>query len=173
MINLVTIIGIIILFGLGLYWTTGFNLLKALKMLGDELKERREEELLMLRGYHQRLEQVTSELLSKANEIDQQSKYCRDLPHHWSDSLAGSCRALVSLTEQLAAIQKRLRKGQTWTVRERLLQSSSRAMELGDQLRLLHKLEQKRLNEANGLELECPAPEVRDDAGHIKRNPTG
>ncbi len=71
------------------------------------LKARRERDLLALRHYHSRLSLVISELLSRANEIDQQSKYLpAETEAEWSTSYEKLGRALVLMGDTLVIIKE-------------------------------------------------------------------
>ena len=71
------------------------------------LKARRERNLLSLRHYHGRLSLVVSELLSRANEIDQQSKYLpAETEAEWSAIYEKLGRALVLMGDTLVIIKE-------------------------------------------------------------------
>lgn len=71
------------------------------------LKARRERDLLAIRHYHSRLSLVISELLSRANEIDQQSKYLSaETESEWSALYEKLGRALVLMGDTLVIIKE-------------------------------------------------------------------
>ncbi len=71
------------------------------------LKARRERDLLAIRHYHSRLSLVISELLSRANEIDQQSKYLpAETEAEWSALYEKLGRALVLMGDTLVIIKE-------------------------------------------------------------------
>ncbi len=71
------------------------------------LKARRERDLLTIRHYHSRLSLVISELLSRANEIDQQSKYLpAETEAEWSALYEKLGRALVLMGDTLVIIKE-------------------------------------------------------------------
>lgn len=73
------------------------------------LKARRERDLIALRGYHGRLSLVVSELLSRANELDQQSKYLpAETEAEWNRVYEKLGRALVLMGDTLTIIRERL-----------------------------------------------------------------
>lgn len=70
------------------------------------LKARRERDLLAIRSYHSRLSLVVSELLARANEIDQQSKYLpAETEAEWSKIYEKLGRALVLMGDTLVIIK--------------------------------------------------------------------
>ncbi len=70
------------------------------------LKARRERDLIAIRHYHSRLSLVISELLSRANEIDQQSKYLpAETEAEWSAIYEKLGRALVLMGDTLVIIK--------------------------------------------------------------------
>ena len=108
--------------------TGEINIFKTCARLIDEAKQRRQDELALLESFYRRLKNATNELLDEANDLDQQSKYCRELPSEWSSSLAKNCNRLVTLGDQLNIIERYLEKGQIKTVRERLMHSLNLAL---------------------------------------------
>jgi hypothetical protein len=69
------------------------------------IAKKRARELSQLKEYHQRLHIIVSELLSKANELDQESKYLNQpVDTKWSYSLAATCTELVELSNVLITI---------------------------------------------------------------------
>ncbi len=146
MISIVSIGFLISLLLVFIVWTGDINVFKTCVRLIDESKQCREDELALLESFYKRLKNATNELLVKANELDQQSKYYQ-LPSEWSSSLAKNCNRLVTLGEQLNVIERYLEKGHVKTARERLVQSLSLALNLGLELRGLNYLEQREFDE--------------------------
>lgn len=83
------------------------------------LKARRERDLIALRDYHRRLSLVVSELLSRANELDQQSKYLpAETEAEWSRVYEKLGRALVLMGDTLTLIKERLEEKNVKSGRE-------------------------------------------------------
>jgi hypothetical protein len=83
------------------------------------LKARRERDLIALRGYHGRLSLVVSELLSRANELDQQSKYLpAETEAEWNRVYEKLGRALVLMGDTLTIIKERLEEKNVKSGRE-------------------------------------------------------
>jgi len=83
------------------------------------LKARRERNLLALDHYHSRLSLVVSELLSRANEIDQQSKYLpQEMEAEWSASFVKLGNALVVMGDALVIIKERVAEKNVKSARE-------------------------------------------------------
>jgi hypothetical protein len=77
------------------------------RRISGYLKARRERDLLAIRHYHSRLSLVISELLSRANEIDQQSKYLpAETEAEWSALYEKLGRALVLMGDTLIIIKE-------------------------------------------------------------------
>ncbi len=76
------------------------------RRIAGYLKARRERDLLAIRHYHNRLSLVISELLSRANEIDQQAKYLpAETEAEWSSIYEKLGRALVLMGDTLVIIK--------------------------------------------------------------------
>lgn len=70
------------------------------------LNARRERDLLALRNYHSRLSLVVGELLARANELDQQSKYLPvETEKEWSRMYENLGQALVLMGDTLKIIK--------------------------------------------------------------------
>ena len=81
------------------------------RKIAGYLKARRERDLLALSSYHSRLSLVVSELLSRANEIDQQSKYLpAETEAEWSAVYEKLGRALVLMGDTLVIIKERVQE---------------------------------------------------------------
>ena len=77
------------------------------RKIAGYLKARRERDLLSIRHYQSRLSLVISELLSRANEIDQQSKYLpAETEAEWSALYEKLGRALVLMGDTLVIIKE-------------------------------------------------------------------
>ncbi len=73
------------------------------------LKLRRERDLAAIRSYHSRLSLVVSELLARANELDQQSKYLpAETEAEWNRVYEKLGRALVLMGDTLIIIKQRV-----------------------------------------------------------------
>lgn len=73
------------------------------------LKARRERDLIAIQSYHGRLSLVVSELLARANELDQQSKYLpAETEAEWNRVYEKLGRALVLMGDTLSIIKERL-----------------------------------------------------------------
>jgi hypothetical protein len=97
------------IFVLGLSW----------HKIAGYLKARRERDLIALRGYHGRLSLVVSELLSRANELDQQSKYLpAETEAEWNRVYEKLGRALVLMGDTLTLIRERLEEKNVKSGRE-------------------------------------------------------
>jgi len=73
------------------------------------LKARRETDLLAIQSYHERLSLVVSELLARANELDQQSKYLpAETEAEWNRVYEKLGRALVLMGDTLVIIKERI-----------------------------------------------------------------
>lgn len=71
------------------------------------LNARRERDLLALRTYHSRLSLVVGELLARANELDQQSKYLPvETEKEWSRMYENLGQALVLMGDTLIIIKE-------------------------------------------------------------------
>jgi hypothetical protein len=85
-------------------------------------KQRRQEEMSNLRYYHKRVSVLVSEMLAKANELDQHRLYVLANPDtQFSHKLATACQDLVVLSESLPMIEHLLDGGQIRIGRRDLL----------------------------------------------------
>jgi len=76
------------------------------RKIAGYLKARRERDLLALRQYHARLSVVVGELLSRANELDQQSKYLpAETEKEWSRVYEKLGSALILMGDTLVLIK--------------------------------------------------------------------
>jgi hypothetical protein len=115
------------------------NPISAIQDATKRIKLRREEDLARLKGYHKRLAEQSSELLARANDLDQQSKY-HTVPESWSLSVYLLCTQLVTLSEQVTMLDAYLKRGDVSSVRHQLYLSAHLAHTLSCQLNDLKKL---------------------------------
>lgn len=86
------------------------------------LSARRERHLLSMKQYHSRLSIVVSELMARANEIDQQSKYLpAETEKEWSAGYERIGGALVVMGDALVLIQERVEEKNVKSAREMIL----------------------------------------------------
>lgn len=79
------------------------------RKIAGYLNARRERDLISMRHYHLRLSLVISELLAKANEIDQQAKYLpSETESEWNKTYDKLGRALVLMGDTLIIIKERI-----------------------------------------------------------------
>ena len=102
------------------------------------LLNQRVRQIADLNHYRDRLQAVYSELLSQANELDQNSKYASaDLPENWSKRLGIICEELVRLGEMLPLIEDLLERKKVKSSRTGLLQSCRMASKISGELKLI------------------------------------
>ncbi|MGH9550942.1 MAG: hypothetical protein ACRD3W_16290, partial [Terriglobales bacterium] len=75
-----------------------------------------------MRHFNERLKSIVSELLARADEADQQSKYSGVPSEEWSRELRVTCTALVNLGDQLPEIDRLLAEEKTGPARETILE---------------------------------------------------
>jgi hypothetical protein len=98
-------------------------------------KQRRREELVNLRSFHSRLSVLLSELLAKANELDQHRLYVVANPDpQFSNKIAASCQDLVILSESLPMIEHLLDAGHLTTGRRDLMAALHSATKVNQHL---------------------------------------
>jgi len=130
-------------------WRAQFNVWEVWMRHLDEAKLRRQLELEALEGYYKRLKDVTSDLLAKANEMDQESKLLhKELSKDWSKTLGSTCSQLVTLADQTKMIERYLDKREPRPVRQLLFGACNLAGRSAKQLRWLRISAQKKLAEA-------------------------
>jgi FKBP-type peptidyl-prolyl cis-trans isomerase (trigger factor) len=126
-------------------WRAQFNVWEAWMRHLDEAKLRKQIELESLDGYYKRLKNLTSDLLAKANEMDQESKLLhRELSKDWSRTLGTTCSQLVTLADQTKMIERYLDKREPRAVRQLLSTSCTLAGKTVKQLRWLRISAQKK-----------------------------
>jgi len=110
----------------------------AWRKINKYLEHKKRRELAALLEYHHRLRSVLSDLLDKANELDQASKFMTGQPSiEWSSLLESSCSKLVKLGESLKRIEESLVEGEVGATREYIIDSCSSANEVKRQLETL------------------------------------
>jgi hypothetical protein len=120
------------------------------------LHAKRARQIADLERYRKRLQIVTSEMLSQANELDQKSKYVSgEVSDAWSKNLGLACDELVRLGETLPLIEQLLEHRNVKESREGILRSCRMAAKIS---RELHDI---RLDE----------PKLLDDKNRTKRSP--
>ncbi len=97
-------------------------------------KKRKERQIALLRQFHNRLFAATSEILSKAEQIDLASKYVSDKPAQFDQSIRLTCSELVVLTDVLQKMQKDIDQGQIKLARAQMLTSATAACRLSREL---------------------------------------
>jgi hypothetical protein len=119
-------------------WRADINVWKLWLRLLDEAKLRKQIELDALQNFHIRLKNLTSEMLDKANEMDQDSKLLnRDMPKDWSRTMGATCSQLVMLADQTKLIEEYLQKRDPRAVRQLLAGACNLAGKTGTQLKWL------------------------------------
>lgn len=98
------------------------------------LKKRKERQIAILKQFHSRLLAATSEILSKAEQIDMASKYVADKPAEFDKSIRLACSELVVLTDGLQSMKLDLKHGHVKLIREQILASAIVACRLSRQL---------------------------------------
>lgn len=126
----------IILIALLLITFFGFIVLALIwRQLSKYLEQRRLRQLSQMHSYNRRLKLIVSELLAKANDIDQESKYISQTPdHNWSQRLLASCSDLVVLGNSLHLIEHKLGEGNVKESRESILSSCRIAVRVSTEL---------------------------------------
>jgi len=104
--------------------------------------QRKRRQLANLREYQERLRVVVNDLLTKADEVDQQSKYSGVPNKAWVQELRVACTALVKLGDQLPEIDRLLAEENVGDSQQIILESCRKAHEIGQQLRQLRQNEQ-------------------------------
>jgi hypothetical protein len=100
--------------------------------------QRRSQQVLLMQSYHQRLKPIVSELLAKANDIDQESKYLTGgVEQNWSSQLVLACSELIVLGDSLTCIEHSLDEGNIRQSKENLLSSLKIAVKVSRELDFL------------------------------------
>jgi hypothetical protein len=111
--------------------------------VAKRLHDRKRYQLDQLREYHARLKIVLSELLAKANEVDQQAKYLGESAHRHTEELKNACDRLLALTDALPVIEKTLDEKNLTASRQMLHESTNIAHHVSTQLDALLQSEHK------------------------------
>lgn len=99
------------------------------------LEKRRQAQLAVLRSYLSRLQVVTAKLLSLVDEIDQAQKFeGADLPADWSGRFGQACLDVVTLSESIGSIERRLGTASGATCRDEILRACCIAQALSARL---------------------------------------
>lgn len=102
-------------------------------------KERKQRQLATLHEYNSRLKSVVSELLARADEIDQQSKYTGVPDAGWSQLLREACTDLVKLGDQLPVIDRFLSQEEVGAARKVILECCRKADGVSRQLEKIRR----------------------------------
>ena len=78
-------------------------------------------EIARLRDYNNRLGVVISELLAKANELDQDRSFAQIVDRELSQIISSTCEQLITLADSISLIDHLLKDGQLETGRHDLL----------------------------------------------------
>jgi hypothetical protein len=98
---------------------------------------RTQRQLSALREYQERLRVIVNDLLARADEADQQSKYSGVPNEAWAQDLRVACSALVKLGDQLPQIEQLLEERNVAESRQVILEACRKAHNIGQQLRRL------------------------------------
>ncbi|HEY9775646.1 MAG TPA: hypothetical protein V6C81_17920 [Planktothrix sp.] len=107
-------------------------------------RDRRRRRLEQIEEYHERLRSVISELLAKADEVDQQGKYLGVPSAEWTHILRAACSELVKLGDDLPKIEKMLEEQDLNGARDTVLESCRKASKISRQLDSI-RLNERRL----------------------------
>ncbi len=78
-------------------------------------------EIARLRDYNNRMGRVISELLAKANELDQDRSFAQIVDRELSQTISQTCEQLITLADSLSLIEHLLKEGKLDTGRHDLL----------------------------------------------------
>ena len=78
-------------------------------------------ELRRLRDFNNRMGTVISELLGKANELDQDRSFAQIVDRELSQSISQTCEQLITLADSIGLIEHLLKEGQIENGRRDLL----------------------------------------------------
>lgn len=123
--------------------TMSFLALVGYRKLARASAEKQHDELQQLRNYHERLRIVLSELLAKANEVDQQTKFIGVPDRKFSDDLKAACTRLTAIYDALPVIEKLLEARDVRSSRKMLLESTRVATHVSGVLDSMQRDEQK------------------------------
>lgn len=97
------------------------------------------DDIARLKDYNNRLGRVVSELLSTANEIDQDRSFAQLVDRELSQNISNTCEQLITLADSVAMIEHQLKDGQLDEGRRNILATCHAADAISkrmDQLRL-------------------------------------
>jgi hypothetical protein len=114
-----------------LFWLLA---LFSIVMLRQYFKKRKQRQIALLRQFHNRLFTATSEILSKAEQIDLASKYVTDKSPNFDKSVRLTCSELVVLTDRLQSMKLDIDRGQIKMVRGQMLSCANVACRLAREL---------------------------------------
>jgi hypothetical protein len=100
---------------------------------------KQKDDVARLRDYNNRLGQVISELLAKANEIDQDRSFAQLADRELSQNISSTCEQLITLADSISLIDHQLKDGQLDEGRRNILATVNAADAINrrmDQLRL-------------------------------------
>ncbi len=136
------------------------------RTISNWLKQRKEADLANLRTYHQRLTVLISELLAKANDLDQHQLYVFSAGNpQFSNNLASICQELVVLTDSLPVIGGILADGHVGQSRQDLLASVKTAAFINRRLDTMrHELHVLTIEQASvGSSVSLPMPKKQPE----------
>ncbi len=91
-------------------------------------------EIARLRDYNSRLKLVISELLSRANELDQECSYKQGKDNALSESIARTCQQLITLADSVEMINRLMNEGNLKDGRRDLLATCHAAEKISKRL---------------------------------------
>jgi len=91
-------------------------------------------EIVRLRDYNSRLKLVISELLSKANELDQECSYKKGKGSELSESIVRTCQQLITLADSVELINRLMNEGNLKDSRRDLLATCHAAEKISKRL---------------------------------------
>jgi AcrR family transcriptional regulator len=107
-------------------------------------RDRKKRQLEMVHEYQERLRTIIMELLAKADEVDQQSKYLGVPSTEWAEELRRACSDLVKLGDRLPEIERLIEEENIRGAREAVLESCRKAVQISRQLDHVRQDEHRR-----------------------------
>jgi hypothetical protein len=97
--------------------------------------------IAMLQQCQRRLQVLVGELLKRADDLDQESKFLEEnvLDQSWHDELALVCCDLVALGDAVKEVDILIREKQVKIVRRSLIRSTDMASRIADRLRSMKR----------------------------------
>jgi len=120
------------------------RLLAMLRSTFFYFRDRRRRQLKMVQEYHERLRTIIMELLSQADELDQQSKYLGIPSESWAQELRSACSELVKLGDDLPHIERMLDENDLKRARDLVFDSCQKATQISRQLESIRRDENGR-----------------------------